>query len=291
MAMSTGTASLLTRIFLLVSLTTVIPNTCAKTAFCFLHPSSSSSSSRHEHRRYSVQSNDKNDGHQRTPVVAIVGSGAVGSYYGSRLWECGRYDVRFHMRGENLEASRKNGLQVKSIDGDIFIHPENLQTFTDPNELSHVNVDWVIVALKSHSLDDVPDLIYPLLRPRETRVLCIMNGLIDEDLVSALKRKSEEGPSSSSIIRCCRSVYGGMALICSNRLEPGKIDHTYAGLLSSGVAAQHPDISASDVQKDFEELFRPTSVPISYEKSILAGRWRKCLWNIPFNGISGKFSN
>ena len=276
---------------MLVGITTVIPSTGAKTVLGFLQPQSSSSSSRHEHRRYSVQNIDNIDGHQRTPVIAIVGSGAVGSYYGSRLWECGRYDVHFHMRGENLEASRKNGLQVTSIDGDIFIDPESLQTFTDPNELSHMNVDWVIVALKSHSLDDVPELIYPLLRPRETRVVCIMNGLIDEDLVSALKRKSEEGPSPSSMIRCCRAVYGGMALICSNRLEPGKVDHTYAGLLSSGVAAQHPDVSASDVQKDFEELFRPTSVSISYEKSILAGRWRKCLWNIPFNGISGKLSN
>mmetsp|Transcript_52271 Transcript_52271/g.126372 ORF Transcript_52271/g.126372 Transcript_52271/m.126372 type:complete len:426 (+) Transcript_52271:274-1551(+) len=287
MAMSTRTAILLSRVFVLVGITTVVSTTCTKTAFAFLQPSTSSSS-RHEYRRHGVQGID-DDGHQKTPVVAIVGSGAVGGYYGSRLWECGKYDVHFHMRGEHLEISRKNGLQVTSIDGDIFIEPENLQTFTDPYELSRekdVEVDWVIVALKSHSLDDIPELIYPLLRPGKTRVLCIMNGLIDEDLVTALKKRSEEDPSSSSTITCCGAVYGGMALICSNRLEPGKIDHSYAGLLSSGVAARHPDLSSSDLQQDFEELFRPTSVPISYEKSILAGRWRKCLWNIPFNGIS-----
>jgi 2-dehydropantoate 2-reductase len=90
-------------------------------------------------------------------------------------------------------------------------------------------------------------------------------------------------------------VYGGIALICSNRLGPGRIDHSYAGLLSSGLAAHYPDFSDDDndgkdgkdsFQCAFEGLWANTSVPIAYEKSILSGRWRKSLWNIPFNGIS-----
>jgi phosphoglycerate dehydrogenase-like enzyme len=43
--------------------------------------------------------------------VAVVGSGAVGGYYGSRLWEAG-YNTFFHMRGEHLETSRVKGLLV-----------------------------------------------------------------------------------------------------------------------------------------------------------------------------------
>jgi hypothetical protein len=53
--------------------------------------------------------------------IAIVGSGAVGGYYGARLWEAGVYDVKFQMRGEHYEKSKDNGLNVTSLHGDIFI--------------------------------------------------------------------------------------------------------------------------------------------------------------------------
>lgn len=45
------------------------------------------------------------------PRIAVVGTGGVGGYYGSRLWEAG-YDVNFQMRGENFKVSKKNGLNV-----------------------------------------------------------------------------------------------------------------------------------------------------------------------------------
>jgi hypothetical protein len=52
--------------------------------------------------------------HQKVSI-AVVGTGAVGSYYGGRLWEQkDMYNVKFHMRSaHNLDACRKNGLQIK----------------------------------------------------------------------------------------------------------------------------------------------------------------------------------
>lgn len=232
------------------------------------------------------------DNDEDNPSVAVIGSGAVGGYYGARLWESGRYNVHFHMRGEHLDQSKQTGLMVTSIDGDVFVPPDRLSTFTDPREAG-TTMDWVIVALKSSSLEAIPELIYPLLEPGKTRVLCIMNGLIEDDLIALLKEHAEEAESlpsgkggASEIIHCCGAVYGGMALICSNRLGPGRIDHSYAGRLSAGVAASNPSFSDDDNQRAFEELFRPTLVRTAYETSLLAGRWRKCVWNLPFNGIS-----
>ena len=43
--------------------------------------------------------------------VAIVGSGAVGGYYGSRLWEAG-HNVSFFMRGDHYVQCKANGLNV-----------------------------------------------------------------------------------------------------------------------------------------------------------------------------------
>jgi len=50
---------------------------------------------------------------------AIVGSGAIGGYYGAKLANAGG-DVHFLMRGD-LETVRRNGLIVRSKDGDIHL--------------------------------------------------------------------------------------------------------------------------------------------------------------------------
>ena len=44
--------------------------------------------------------------------VAIVGSGAIGGYYGARLWES-NYNVKFLARGEHFQACKEKGLDVK----------------------------------------------------------------------------------------------------------------------------------------------------------------------------------
>lgn len=147
-------------------------------------------------------------------------------------------------------------------------------------------VDWVICALKSTGLDAIPDLIYPLLS-KNTRVLNIMNGLIDEDLLAMLAKKSGKDPADElEDLTCCAAVYGGMALLCSNRIGPGHIDHSFAGLLSGGVAAASIATTPEENQAAFEALWQPAEVDTTYEPSLLRGRWKKNCWNLPFNGIS-----
>jgi 2-dehydropantoate 2-reductase len=224
------------------------------------------------------------------PTVAIVGSGAVGGYYGARLWETGAYDVKFYMRGENYHASIQNGFNVTSIHGDVFIPAESLHAYQSTEDMG--TVDWVIVALKSTSLDAIPDLVYPLLR-KDTRVIAIMNGLIEDDLIHGLKVKAGQSMSddydddNDGTIKCCAAVYGGMALVCSNRIRPGHVHHSYAGLLSGGVAACNPDQTTDEANEvAFTNLWAPTKIDTVFEPSLLRGRWKKMVWNLPFNGIS-----
>lgn len=206
--------------------------------------------------------------------IAVVGSGAVGGYYGARLWETGQHDVTFHMRGEHYRKSKSDGLNVTSVNGDIFIPPDVLKATEDTSTIG--KVDWVIVALKSSALDAIPALIEPLLEPGRTRVLAIMNGLIEDDLIRSLKEYVGED-SDSDALQCCAALYGGMALVCSNRLGPGRIDHSYAGKLSGGVAASCPTITHDDNLSAFEQLWSGADVEIAVEKSLLAGRWRKVM--------------
>lgn len=204
--------------------------------------------------------------------IGVVGSGAVGGYYGARLWETGNYDVKFFMRGEHFQASKSNGLNVTSVHGDIFIPPNELQVFNDTTEMG--TVDWVIVAIKSTALGSIPALISPLLEPGHTRVLAIMNGLIEDDLIDYLKKYHNENDDDDHI-RCCGALFGGMALVCSNRLGPGRIDHSYAGLLSSGVATHSSSTTMAEHRDAFEKLWKPVKIDTVYEPSLLGGRWRK----------------
>lgn len=213
---------------------------------------------------------------EKKQSIAIIGTGAVGGYYGARLWESGKYDVKFQMRGDNYEVSSRDGLRVDSIDGNIFIPSNELEAFTNAKDVGPV--DWVILCIKSSSLEDVPDLVCPLVDPDRTRILAIMNGLIEEDLIQFFESRVGKD--------FCAALYGGMALVCSNRVAPGHISHSYAGLLSGGVAISDETYTDKENEQAFRDLWAPTSVDIAYEQSLLGGRWRKCLWNLPFNGIS-----
>ena len=55
----------------------------------------------------------------RLRSIAVIGSGAIGSYYGGRLAEAG-HDVRFLMR-RDYQAVRAGGLKVTSPDGDFAL--------------------------------------------------------------------------------------------------------------------------------------------------------------------------
>lgn len=158
-------------------------------------------------------------------TIAVVGSGAVGCYYGARLFEIG-HSVKFFMRGEHLKQSSRRGLNLTSIDGDVCIPPEDLEAYGSTEAIG--DVDWILVALKSSSLEAIPDLIHPLLS-KETRVLVIMNGLIEEDLIRLIKAREGESTDERTPLKCCKALYGGMAFLCSNRVAPGRVDHSYAG--------------------------------------------------------------
>ena len=80
--------------------------------------------------------------------VGVIGSGAVGLYYGARLLESGN-DVSFLCR-RDAEAIREKGLTVNSFEGNMYFPPNSLQIHTKPEDMG--KMDWVVLALKSYSL-------------------------------------------------------------------------------------------------------------------------------------------
>jgi 2-dehydropantoate 2-reductase len=102
--------------------------------------------------------------------VCVFGAGAIGGYVGVGL---ARTDVELSVvaRGAHLAAMRSGGLRLR-IDGEECVaHPRCTDT---PSELGVQ--DYVIIALKAHTISDAVDSIAPLLGAR-TCVVTASNGL------------------------------------------------------------------------------------------------------------------
>ena len=204
--------------------------------------------------------------HDRAPrlravaSVAVIGAGAVGSYYGARLAQAG-HDVRFLLR-RDYEAVAARGLRVESHHGDFVLERPTIAR--DPSDIGPV--DWVLCGLKATSLDDAPALIRPCLSP-ETRVLAIMNGLGIEEALAGLLGSER--------------IFGGLGFTCINRGEPGVIHHYEYGQ----IAIAHLRDDPAELGRALA-LWEGATVEVSSAPSLLRARWEKLCWNVPFNGLT-----
>ena len=190
--------------------------------------------------------------------MAIVGSGAVGGYYGAQL--ALKQDVSFLMR-RDLEAVRKRGLSIESPEGDFRL--ENVKAFANTHEIGAV--DLVIIALKTTSNELLPKLILPLLKP-DTILLTLQNGLGNEEFLQ------EHFPN--------QPILGGMCFVCINRGEPGVIRHIAHGRIEMGELTQTGSL------QQVSHLFNEAGIDCRELPNLGLARWRKLVWNVPFNGLS-----
>ena len=195
--------------------------------------------------------------------IAVIGTEAVGCYYGARLAEAG-HDVRFLMR-RDYDAVRAGGLRVTSHLGDIHLTEPTLAR--TPEDLAELGpVDWVLVALKSCDLDQLGLLAAPVLTS-DTRILAIVNGIgIEDDITRLLRRYG---------------VFGGLGFIGVGLPAPGKVLHREFGALEIG----HHEDDAQAVAEALA-LWEPTIVAVHPVGCLIRARWEKMLWDVPFNGLS-----
>ena len=102
--------------------------------------------------------------------ICIYGAGAIGAWLGVELANAGE-DVTLIARGPHLEAMQKNGVKLLINGEERIAHPRCIE---DPAEAGEQ--DYVIIALKAHSLPGIADKITPLLGPN-TAVITGVNGI------------------------------------------------------------------------------------------------------------------
>lgn len=193
--------------------------------------------------------------------IAVVGSGAIGSYYGAKLAHGGS-DVHFLIRGD-LSEVRRAGLYVRGKSENFRVAKVNCYNST--KEIGPC--DLVLIALKSTSNCDLVDLVPPLLH-EQTMLLTLQNGLgNDEFLAKHFTAKR---------------VLGGLCFIALNRPSRTEIERYAYGHIVLGEFGRASQPRTREVAAEFTR----GGVTCNITDDLARERWRKLIWNIPFNGLS-----
>jgi 2-dehydropantoate 2-reductase len=197
------------------------------------------------------------------PSYAILGTGAVGGYYGSLLQRAGR-QVQFLVHTDFTHV-RAHGLKVDSPKGsftlpvvDAVSRAEDLQP-----------ADAAVVAWKTTANGLLPGVLKYAVKPGGS-VLVLQNGLDPERDVAAA------APGAK--------VLSGLCFLASFKAGPGWIQHRDYGAVSLAAYGDGPQGVTPEMQAVSGDL-QAAGVEVRLSEDWRTARWRKLVWNIPFNGM------
>ncbi len=196
------------------------------------------------------------------PRILIVGTGAVGGFYGGKLAQVGARVAA--LCRSDYEIVKSKGIHVKSVYGDFHFTPKkvvrNVSEYGSPP-------DYILVALKVLPEIDTARIIKDAVSP-DTAIVLLQNGIEIEDPVAQAFPENE--------------IISGLAFICATRTSFGHIEHIDFGRVVIGLFPEGP---SARVEK-LANLFNKAGVPCDVTEDVMTARWRKLVWNAPFNPIS-----
>ncbi|MCC9658624.1 putative 2-dehydropantoate 2-reductase [Rhodopirellula halodulae] len=198
---------------------------------------------------------------------AILGSGAVGGLYGAMLTRSG-CEVHFLLHSD-YDHVVANGMRIDSVQGDFILESPHVHASVDSMPVC----DVVIIALKSTRNALLDDWL-PKLVADDGVVLTLQNGL---DVEADVRRTVPAG-----------RVLGGCCFLCSNKVGPGHIHHLDYGRIAFGAYQETgvDAIVAETMGKRIEADMQNAGIDANWSDDLAKTRWRKLMWNIPFNGLS-----
>jgi 2-dehydropantoate 2-reductase len=192
----------------------------------------------------------------------IIGVGGVGGYFGGKISNSGQ-KVTLIARGKHLEAIQKQGLQVKSINGDFVTQPFCATDTIDTVE----KADIVLICTKSWQVAEAAKLIQPVLK-EDTIIIPLQNGADNaEKVCSVLDSKH---------------VLGGLCKIYSKIEAPGIISHF--GHQPEVVFGELDKSKTKRLQK-VKEVFDKAGFNNTISKDIEVDIWSKFMFITTVSGL------
>ena len=194
--------------------------------------------------------------------ILNICSGAVGAYFCGRLAQSGN-EVAVTVRSDRDLVAAK-GFDIKSINGDFIFRPaavlNNASEYKD-------HADFIILTSKVLPEADMINLIEPAVKPG-TVIALIQNGINIENAIA-------EAFPENEVLSCI--TYIGVT-----RVAPGVLEHKGGGRVIIG---KYPNGSSESARK-LCKLFEDASVTAETTEDIAFYRWKKLLWNVPYNAMS-----
>ncbi|GAB4067280.1 2-dehydropantoate 2-reductase [Ancylobacter sonchi] len=213
--------------------------------------------------------------------VCIYGAGAIGGYVGVQLKRAG-VDVSLVARGPHLEAMKANGLKL-IIDGEERV--EHIPCSDNPADLGPQ--DYVIVALKGHSVPGVVDAMQPLLG-NDTAVVTAVNGVPywyyykhGDQLEGRTLESIDPGGKQWGGLRPERAI-GCIVYPATEVIAPGVIQHVYGDKFPLG----EPSGEITERVTKLSEAFAAGGMRAPVLPNIRDELWLKLWGNLCFNPIS-----
>ena len=198
--------------------------------------------------------------------IAVVGAGAVGSYYGALLARAGNR-VTLIGREAHAQAVNTGGMRLRRAGIDEAI------AVTASTGLDAVrDADLVLIAVKSGDTDALARQLAPLLQA-DALLLSLQNGV---ENVATLARHLRQ-----AIVPAV--VYAAVALP-----EPGRVVHSGGGDLVIGArdAASAQEVALQARLQSVVDLFASAGVTVRLSGDVMGALWTKLMVNCAWNAVS-----
>lgn len=196
--------------------------------------------------------------------VLLVGAGALGVFFTSKLAAAGAQTAV--VARSDYETASIHGYEINDkgtvcrFQPDFVIRSAAQCPFTP---------DYLLITSKILPEVDLKKLTAGVPVSPSTVIVLIQNGIAIEEPVAEIFPRQE--------------ILSTVAYLCASRPGPGKIVNTGPGRLETG---SYPAGPPSPAAKHLAELFIRGGAPCQVLENIQYARWRKLLWNVPFNPVS-----
>ena len=198
------------------------------------------------------------------PKIAVMGAGAVGSYYGAVLARAGA-DVTLIGRAQHVEAVARKGLRLETAGG-----TQTIAVSARADSAAVRDARWILFCVKSIDTEAAARAIAPHLA-RDAVVLSLQNGVdniermrphIDKRLIPAV-------------------VYVAAAITA-----PGCVRHSGRGDLIIGEPQQPAGQNDAAELAVIAQRFGKAGIPVRISDNVEGELWVKLVMNCAYNAIS-----
>jgi 2-dehydropantoate 2-reductase len=213
--------------------------------------------------------------------LCVFGAGAIGGLFAGRLAQAGE-EVSVVARGAHLDAIQRNGLTVRTAEGDWN---GRIRASADAAELGVQDV--VVVAVKTCGLAAALPALAPLIGPYTT-IVPAMNGVpwwFFSGFGGPIQSMRLEGVDPGARIETAlpaRQILACVVYPSAYQAEPGVIQHTGRWDLRLG----EPDGSDSARSRDLAARLNRAGFNCRTTDTIRREIWLKLIGNAAFNPVS-----